>query len=61
MAKPRDKLPMLMTLGELVEHLNVDPDGIYELLRNANLPFVSVDGEIRFDKREIDEWIASQN
>jgi hypothetical protein len=43
---------MLMTLGELVEHLPVDPDGIYELLRNHHLPFDRVDGQIRFDKHE---------
>jgi excisionase family DNA binding protein len=49
-----------MTLGQLAKHLQVDLSRIYELLRSDHLPFVLVGGDIRFDRHEIDNWIANR-
>jgi len=47
---------MLMTLSELAEHLKVDMNRVYELLRNDHVPYVRLGSEIRFDRLEIDRW-----
>lgn len=58
--EPRDKPtpPMLLTVDQLAERLEVDLSRIYELLRSCHLPFVKVGADIRFDRHEIDRWIA---
>ena len=42
--EPRDKLtpPMLLTVDQLAERLEVDLSRIYELLRSYHLPFVKI-------------------
>jgi excisionase family DNA binding protein len=60
MAEPRDKPapPHLMTVGQLAEHLQGAPSEIYRLLRNAHPPFLEIGGDYRFDRDEIDKWVA---
>jgi excisionase family DNA binding protein len=47
-----------MTGSELAEYLLVPHTMIYRLLRNGHLPFLKVGGVYRFDRDEIDRWIA---
>jgi len=51
---------MPMTLSELAEYLKVDMSRVYEMLRSDHLPYVRIGGDIRFDRHEIDRWIAEQ-
>ena len=48
----------LMTVNELAEHLLVSHTTIYRLLRYGHLPFFKVGGAYRFDRYEIDRWVA---
>jgi excisionase family DNA binding protein len=56
--RQRPSPPVLMTISQLAEHLKVDTSGVYKLLRNDHLPYVKIGGDIRFDRHEIDRWIA---
>lgn len=50
--EPRDKpsLPILMTLSQLAEYLQVDLSRVYELLRHDHVPYLRIGSEIRFDQ-----------
>jgi len=51
-----------MTVSDLAGYLAVSNSTIYKVLRKgtAHLPFLKIGGEYRFDKDEIDRWIAEQ-
>jgi excisionase family DNA binding protein len=49
-----------MTVRGLAEYLAVSHSTIYKLLRKGHLPFLKVGGQYRFDKDEIDRWIANR-
>ena len=49
-----------MTVQEVAEYLNVDPKTVYRLVNRGNLPGFKVGGTWRFQKDDIDDWIAKQ-
>ena len=49
-----------MTVQEVAEYLNVDPKTVYRLVNRGELPGFKVRGSWRFQKNDLDEWIAKQ-
>ena len=49
-----------MTVQEVAEYLNVDPKTVYRLVNRGELPGFKVGGSWRFQKNDLDEWIAKQ-
>ena len=49
-----------MTVQEVAEYLNVDPKTVYRLVNRGELPGFKVGGSWRFQKNDLDDWIAKQ-
>ena len=49
-----------MTVQEVAEYLNVDPKTVYRLVNRGDLPGFKVGGSWRFQKDDLDDWIARQ-
>ena len=49
-----------MTVQEVAEYLNVDPKTVYRLVNRGELPGFKVGGSWRFQKDDLDDWIAKQ-
>jgi excisionase family DNA binding protein len=45
----------------LAIHLNVSKDTVYNWVYTEKIPFKRINGVIRFDPQEIDNWIKEQN
>lgn len=56
-----EKLKDVFTPTELADYLNIHIDIVYDMIENpeAKLPFVCIDGEYRFSRSAIDEWLKS--
>jgi len=48
-----------VTTGEVADYLRASPGTIRRLARRGDLPGSKVDGEWRFTKADIDDWIAT--
>jgi excisionase family DNA binding protein len=49
-----------LTADELSELLRVSPNQIVVMARRGNIPAYHIDGRLRFDAREIEEWLKTQ-
>ncbi len=49
-----------MTVQEVAEYLNVDPKTVYRLVNRGKLPGFKVGGSWRFQRDDLDGWIAKQ-
>jgi excisionase family DNA binding protein len=49
-----------MTLQEVAEYLEVEPRLVEEWVREGRLPGIKQDGQWRFEKAKIDEWVSTQ-
>ena len=49
-----------MTVQEVARYLNVDPKTVYRLVNRGELPGFKVGGSWRFQKDDLDDWIAKQ-
>lgn len=49
-----------MTVRDVAAYLNVDEKTIYRLVQRGELPGFKVAGAWRFQREDIDRWIASQ-
>ncbi len=50
----------IMTVKEVSEYLKLAEKTTYRLAAKKELPGFKVGGSWRFDKKDIDNWIASQ-
>jgi excisionase family DNA binding protein len=50
----------LLTIEETSEYLSISPKGLYNMVYRREIPFVKIKGKLRFDIREIDNWIEEQ-
>ena len=50
----------VMTVQEVADYLNVDPKTVYRLVNRGELPGFKVGGSWRFQKSDLDAWIAKQ-
>ena len=49
-----------MTVQDVAVYLNVDPKTVYRLVNRGSLPGFKVGGIWRFQKDDLDAWIAKQ-
>lgn len=51
----------VMTPTELAEYLGIKMDKVYDLVDNkdAKIPYIIIDGEYKFSKAAIDEWLKT--
>lgn len=47
----------LVTIKELSEFLKVKPSTLYFWVHNGTIPFIKLNGLLRFDMDEIQEWV----
>ncbi len=48
-------------LKELSEFLKVKPSTIYSWVHNGTIPFIKLNGLLRFDMDEVQEWVRSSS
>jgi excisionase family DNA binding protein len=51
----------LMTVTELSEYLKIPKSTIYKMSCAKVLPLLKVGGHLRFNRPQIDEWLASHS
>ena len=49
-----------MTVRDVAKYLNVDPKTVYRLAKKGELPGFKVAGTWRFQRSDLDTWIAKQ-
>lgn len=49
-----------MTVQDVAEYLNIDPKTVYRMVKRGDLPGFKVGGSWRFQKEDLDAWIAKQ-
>lgn len=49
--------PTLLDVAALAEHLCVTPRFVRRLVHERRVPFLKIGKFVRFDPREIDEWV----
>ena len=54
------KIDRLMTVQEVCELLNVQKNYIYWLTHRKKIPYIKLQGHLRFRQSAIDEWIQMQ-
>ncbi len=48
----------LLTLREVAQYLQVHPGTVYRLVKAGHLRAARVGRDLRFDVRELDDWVA---
>ena len=48
-----------MTTAEVAQYLRLHPSSIYRLIKGRKMPAFRINGDYRFDRREIDKWVAN--
>jgi excisionase family DNA binding protein len=49
-----------MTASEVAGYLRIHVSSVYRLIRLRQLPAFKIDGNYRFDRTEIDKWMADR-
>lgn len=50
----------IMTVNEVADYLKIKTQTVYLWKSQKKLPFVEMNGSVRFDKEDIDAWVRSQ-
>ena len=56
-----DQLGEMLTAKELEQLLKISAKTIYRYVQRGLIPYVRIQSNVRFPKRQILEWIARQN
>lgn len=51
----------LLTVTEVAEMMKVQKNYVYQLKANRQIPYVSINGLLRFKKDEVISWIESHS
>ncbi|MGP8206196.1 MAG: helix-turn-helix domain-containing protein [Acidimicrobiales bacterium] len=54
---PVAELPNLLTIDQLAVHLGVTPRHVRRLISERRLPFLKVGRLVRFDPKDIAQWL----
>jgi excisionase family DNA binding protein len=55
-----DKPIVVMTTKEVADYLRVHPSTVYKLLREHQVPAFRIGSDWRFNKEQIDHWMADR-
>jgi excisionase family DNA binding protein len=50
----------ILTPDEVSELLRLSPNRVVLLARRGEIPFLTIDGRLRFDARDVEDWLRSQ-
>ena len=50
---------MLLTVKELADQLHIKPSTLYAWAGQGRIPFLKLHGLVRFERDEIEHWVAS--
>ena len=50
----------IMTASEVARYFRIHPTTVYRLLREGKLPGFKIGADYRFNKGEIDDWMAER-
>lgn len=50
----------IMTVNEVADYLKIKTQTVYLWKSQKKMPFVEMNGSVRFDKEDIDAWVRSQ-
>jgi excisionase family DNA binding protein len=53
-----EKYLTIMTTAEVADYLHVHLSTVYKLLRQRNIPAMRIGSDWRFNKSDLDEWMA---
>jgi len=56
-----EDIPEMLTAKELEALLKIDQKTIYGYVQRGLIPYVRIQSNVRFPKRQIIEWIEQQN
>ncbi len=54
------KLEKLLTVQEISDLLGVPSSYVYDLTHRKKIPFLKINGHLRFRPTQIDEWLRSK-
>jgi excisionase family DNA binding protein len=49
----------ILTPDEVSELLRISPNRVVLLARRGEIPFLTIDGRLRFDARDVEDWIQA--
>jgi len=49
----------ILTADEVGELLRLSPNKVVLLARRGEIPFLTIDGRLRFDARDVEDWLRS--
>jgi len=49
----------ILTPDEVGELLRLSPNRVVLLARRGEIPFLTIDGRLRFDARDVEDWLRS--
>jgi excisionase family DNA binding protein len=50
---------IILDIQGLAEYLKVSKQWIYERTRTKSIPHLKIEGQLRFNKNDIDEWLKT--
>lgn len=50
----------ILNVKEIAKYLQLDGQTIYRKVKRGTMPFIRVDGTIRFRKTDIDNWLTKK-
>jgi excisionase family DNA binding protein len=50
----------ILTPDEVGELIRLSPNRVVLLARRGEIPFLTIDGRLRFDARDVEDWLRSQ-
>jgi excisionase family DNA binding protein len=50
----------ILTPDEVGELLRISPNRVMLLARRGEIPYLKIDGRVRFDARDVEDWLRSQ-
>ena len=50
----------LMTVADVAKRCNISTVTVRRLVRNGDLPFIRVGGQLRFDRDQLEQWLVEQ-
>ena len=50
----------ILTPDEVGGLLRLSPNRVVLLARRGEIPFLTIDGRLRFDARDVEDWLRSQ-
>lgn len=58
--KRKREYPEVMTIKQVGEYLQIDPQSVYKMAQRNKIPCAKIAGQWRFKKSMLDEWLTQK-